>query len=76
MSETSKQLSFVVDQETLDLIQSLKKELGAPSAAAVFRKALAIAKVATDQAKGSDGIVSMRGRAQSPSEEIAIALRA
>lgn len=74
MSE-SKQLSFVADQETLDLINELKKELKAPTAAAVFRKSLAIAKMATDQAKGSNGIVSIRGKLQPADEEVSIALR-
>ncbi len=76
MSDRSKQLSFVADEETLDLIDSLKKELRAPTTAAVFRKALAIAKVAADQAKASDGIVTVRGKSQPANEEIAFALRA
>lgn len=72
----SKQMSFVVDQETLDLVQSLKKELGATTAAGVFRKSLALAKVAVDQARDSDGIVTLRGRGQDSSTDIAIALKA
>jgi hypothetical protein len=76
MAETTKQLSFIADQQTLELIESLKKELGAPTAAAVFRKALIIAKLAADQARGSDGVVRFRGKDQPQSEEIALALRA
>jgi hypothetical protein len=76
VTENAKQLSFVADRETLELIDSLKRELGAPTAAAVFRKALAIAKLAVDQAKGSDGVVKFRGKDQPTSEEIAVALRA
>lgn len=76
MSEQTKQLSFIADKETLELIDTLKKDLGAPTAAAVFRKALAIAKLAADQAKGSDGVVKFRGKDQPTSEEIALALRA
>lgn len=74
MSE-SKQLSFVADQETLDLINELKKELKAPTAAAVFRKSLAIAKMATEQAKTSNGIVSIRGKSAPAESEVSIALR-
>jgi hypothetical protein len=76
MSGTSKQLSFVADEETLKLIEALKKELGATTTTAVFRKALALAKVATEQAKDSNGIVTMRGKSSPQSDEIAIALRA
>lgn len=74
MSE-SKQLSFVADQETLDLINELKRELKATTTAAVFRKSLAIAKMATEQAKGSNGIVAIRGKSQPPDSEVSIALR-
>jgi hypothetical protein len=76
VTEKTKQLSFVADRETLELIDALKKELGAPTAAAVFRKALAIAKLAADQARGSDGVVKFRGKDQPPGDEIALALRA
>ena len=76
MSDTTKQLSFVVDAETLELIDKLKKDLGAKSAAAVFRKSLALAKIATEQAKDSDGIVSLRGRKQDAADEISVALNA
>lgn len=76
MTDKTKQLSFVADEETLALISKLKKELKAPTTAAVFRKALALAKVAAEQAKQSDGVVTVRGKSQSPSEEIAVALRA
>ena len=76
MSDKTKQLSFVVDQETIELIDTLKKELKAPTAAAVFRKALAIAKVATEQGRGSNGIVALRGKSQLPETEVAIALTA
>jgi hypothetical protein len=76
MSEPTKQISFAVDQDVFDLIQDLKKELGAKTAAAVFRKSLAIAKVAVDKAKDSDGIITMRGHQQSGADEISIALKA
>ncbi len=76
MSDKSKQLSFVADEETIALIDDLKKELKARTSAAVFRKVLALAKVAVDQAKDSDGVVTVRGRSQSPSDEVSVALRA
>ena len=76
MSEGTKQLSFVADEETLELIRSLKKELKAPTTAAVFRKALAIAKLAAEQGRKSNGVVSVRGKNEPSDSEIAIALRA
>ena len=76
MPATTKQLSFVADQETLDLISQLKTDLKAPTSAAVFRKALALAKIAADQAKDSGGIVTVRGKSQPSSDEVSVALRA
>ena len=76
MAETSKQLTFVADEKTLETIDMLKKELGAATAAAVFRRALAIAKLAAEQAKDSDGVVTLRGRNQPADETIAVALKA
>lgn len=76
MSEKTKQLSFIADEETIELISDLKKELKATTAAAVFRKALALAKVAAEQAKGSNGVVTVRGKGQPQAEEISVALRA
>jgi ABC-type phosphonate transport system ATPase subunit len=76
MAEPTKQLAFAVDQELLDVIEELKKGLGAKTTAAVFRKSLAIAKIAADQAKDSGGIVSLRGREQDAKDEISVALRA
>lgn len=75
MAEPTKQLAFAVDQELLDIIEDLKKELGTKTAAGVFRKSLAIAKIAVDQARDSDGIVAMRGRKQSKEDEVSIALK-
>ncbi len=76
MSDKSKQLSFVADKETLDLIKQLKADLKAPTSAAVFRKALTIAKIAADQAKASNGVVTLRGKSQPQTEEVSVALRA
>jgi hypothetical protein len=72
----SKQISFVAEDDTIDLIERLKKELNAPTTAAVFRKALALTKLAAEQARGSEGIVSVRGRSQDEAESIKIALNA
>ena len=76
MSTSTKQMSFVADKETLELIAQLKKDLKAPTAAAVLRKALALAKIAAEQAKESDGVVTVSGKGQDPSAAISIALRA
>lgn len=76
MSDKSKQLSFVADEETLNLIGDLKRELRAPTTAAVFRKALALAKVAAEQARETDGVVTVKGRGQNSNEEVLVALRA
>jgi len=76
MSEKTKQLSFVADQDTLALIDQLKKDLKAPTSAAVFRKALALAKIATEQARDTDGVVTVSGKGQDMSEGISVALRA
>lgn len=76
MPEPTKQMTFVADEKTLETIDMLKKELGAATVAAVLRRALAIAKLAAEQAKDSDGIVTLRGRNQSSEDAIAVALRA
>lgn len=52
------QVSFVVNDETLDLIQALKSKFHVNSNAAVIRRALALAKVATDSA-GDDNAVTI-----------------
>jgi ABC-type phosphonate transport system ATPase subunit len=76
MAEPTKQLAFAVDQEILDVIEQLKKDLGTKTTASVFRKSLAIAKIAAEQARDSGGIVTLRGREQSQKDEISVALRA
>lgn len=74
MSLPTKQLAFAVDQEILDVIEQLKKDLGVKTSAAVFRKALAVTKLAAEQARGSNGIVDIKGREQSAREGISVAL--
>jgi len=56
------EISFIAGGETVELIEELKTELGASSDADVFRKALALAKVAVEQARGSKGVVVIRGK--------------
>lgn len=75
-NETKKQLSFQVDPEILLLIEELKKQLGAKTTAAVFRKSLTIAKLAADQAEGTGGIVNIKGRGEDDAQGISVALRA
>ena len=74
MSLPTKQLAFSVDQEILDVIEQLKKELGVKTSAAVFRKALAVTKLAAEQARKSNGIVNIKGRGQNDREGISVAL--
>lgn len=74
MSLPTKQLAFAVDQEILDVIEQLKKDLGVKTSAAVFRKALAVTKLAAEQARESNGIVDIKGREQSAREGISVAL--
>ena len=72
----SKQLSFVADEDTVALIEDLKRELGATTTAGVFRKALTIAKIAAERAKNSDHVVTIRGQKEDDDEAVNILLRA
>jgi hypothetical protein len=75
MGDATKQLSFTVDEKTLEMINSMKKELGVTTAAGVLRKAIAITKIATAQAReGEGGVLVMNGRNQPKDREIAIAM--
>ena len=76
MTDKTKQLSFVADADTLAMINGLKKDLKATTTTQVFRKALALAQVAVEQARGSDGVVTVRGKSQAPADEVSVALRA
>lgn len=71
----SKQLSFVADEETLALIEKLKEELGAKTTTGVFRKALALAKIAAERAEDSDHVVTIRGEKAPAEEAVNVALR-
>ena len=80
----SKQLSFVVDDETIALLESLKKDLNATTTAAVLRKALALTQLAVEQAKDDKGkmkdpmaTITVRAKKDEPGKgETSIALRA
>jgi hypothetical protein len=76
MANTSRQLAFVTDDETMQLIEDLKRELGAATNAALIRKTLALAKLAAEQSRDSGGIVVMRGHGQDAGSEIRVATRA
>jgi hypothetical protein len=79
----SKQLSFVVDDETLLLLEQLKKDLQARTTASLFRKALALTQIAVEQSKDADGklkdsmaTITLRSRSDAPGQnETNVALR-
>jgi hypothetical protein len=80
----SKQLSFVVDDETIELLETLKKDLNATTTASVLRKALALTQLAVEQVKDSSGkmrdpmgTVTLRSKRDEPGiKETSVALRA
>lgn len=76
MTTQSRQISFVAGADALALIENLKSDLRAPSTADVLRKALALAKLAVDQAGSSEGIVRLRGLSQPQNAAVEISLRA
>lgn len=55
------QKNFVVDDETEALIKEMREELGLKSDAALFRRALALTRLAAKFSKDSDYVVSLRG---------------
>ena len=71
-----KQISFVIDDETAKTIELLQKELRAPTNAALFRKALALTELAVEQARGSGGVVELRGRNAPDQQAVNVALKA
>ena len=80
----SKQLSFVVDDDTIALLEELKKDLKAATTASVLRKALALTQLAVEQVKDGDGkmkdamgTITLRSKADKPGQhETSVALRA
>jgi hypothetical protein len=74
MAQPNKQLAFAVDDEILEVIEQLKKELKVKTSAAVFRKALAVTKLAAEQARSTDGVVDIKGRGKKDTDGISVAL--
>ena len=80
---TTKQLSFVVDEETIKLLEQLKKDLKATTTASLFRKAIALTQLAVQQVKDEQGnikdpmaTITMRSKSNEPGVgETNIALR-
>ena len=80
----SKQVSFVVDEETLQLLEQLKKDLRAPTTISLFRKALALTQLAVEQSKDETGkfkdplaTITLRSKSDTQGQnETTIALRA
>ena len=80
----SKQLSFVVDDDTIALLEALKRDLNAPTTTSVLRKALALTQLAVEQVKDEKGklkdpmaTITLRSRKDEPGDnETSIALRA
>jgi hypothetical protein len=80
----SKQLSFVVDDETIALLEALKRDLNATTTTSVLRKALALTQLAVEQVKDEKGklkdpmaTITLRSRKDEPGDnETSIALRA
>lgn len=62
------QKNFVVDGETLKLIEELREELKLNSDSAVFRRALALTKLAVDHSRESGYVVKMRGKNEDEAE--------
>lgn len=56
------QLSFVVNDEMLGLIEDLKKRFKVNSNAAVIRRSLALAKVVNDSAADDDTVTIVNAR--------------
>lgn len=80
----SKQLSFVVDDETIALLEALKRDLNATTTTSVLRKALALTQLAVEHVKDDEGklkdpmaTITLRSRKDEPGEnETSVALRA
>lgn len=66
------QVSFVVNDDTMNLIQELKRRFHVNSNAAVIRRALALAKVATESA-GADNTVTIINARDQQSQKVMLA---
>ncbi len=61
MNNQMKPLGFSVDDEILHTINLLKVEFNTLSTADVFKKSIALAKIATNIA-GDSGVITIRGK--------------
>jgi hypothetical protein len=57
--------SFDVDEQTVELLAKLQKRFGVDTNAAVIRKALALANIASDHAE-PDNTITISGEANHP----------
>jgi hypothetical protein len=57
--------SFDVDEQTVELLAKLQKRFGVDTNAAVIRKALALANIASEHA-GPDNTITISGEGQPP----------
>jgi len=79
----SKQLSFVVDEETIELLEKLKKDLNSATTASVLRKAIALTQLAVEEAKDKQGkmkdpmgTVTIRAKSDPTNSGTSVALKA
>lgn len=68
----TKVTTFEVDQRTADLIAHLRESFGVKTNAAVIRKALALANVASQQAD-SDHTITISGGGEKPPVKVSLA---
>lgn len=64
----SKQFTFVVNDETAQIIDELKKSLDVATASGVFKKALMLASLASKNA--DQGVFTFTGKDQAPKSVI------
>jgi hypothetical protein len=65
MSERRSQITFTVDERTLDLIEQLKVGFGVGTNAAALRRALAIARIASENQR-DDHTITFIGKDDRP----------
>jgi hypothetical protein len=75
MGQPKHPLRFMVSDEVIDVIESLKVSLNVKTTAAVFRKTLAVLKLSVDQSRNSDFVVIIKGRGLEDHLGISVNLR-
>lgn len=70
-----KQISMVASDETVELIEKLKKELNLKSSADVIRRALILTKVAADRATGDEKIIALAGENAPEADKVLVVLK-